>query len=96
MHSIAIISFTVATNAFCEGEGWVSYKDEKCFKLIQQFATRQEAVDICKGESLNQTNGDYPILASVKTVEEQTFLSKYLFETEAIEVNVWLGVQNVR
>lgn len=72
------------------GLGWISYRDEKCFKLIRKWTTRDDAVFICKSERL-PTDTETPSLVTVNSIDEQTFLTKLMFANS--ELNVWIGAR---
>lgn len=80
-------------DAECEGTDWVTYRDLKCFKLIKQFATREQAVALCAKEQISASESHPPILATVKSEDEQTFLTRYLFTDSAVKSSVWLGAK---
>ena len=54
--------------AYC-GENWFSYKDEKCFKVIKLFATRDQAETICNQEYF-RTDSVAPTLVLIKSATE--------------------------
>ena len=80
------------TSAYCGGNDWVPYKDEKCFKISEKLATRDEAETICNQEYF-RTDSVAPTLASIKSAAEQEYLTKFIFETSGVDNNVWIGAK---
>jgi hypothetical protein len=72
--------------------GWVSYKDEKCVKLIKVWATHDEAEEICNNERL-QADSFLPRLVSIKSTAEEEYLIEFVFVTSGIKINVWIGAK---
>src|SRR5690606_22297280 len=80
------------TGSQCEGEGWIPFKDEKCFKLFEEWMTREKAQILCANAKL-LSDPNPPVLATVETEEEQQFLNSYIYETSQVETNVWIGAK---
>ena len=80
------------TSAYCGGNDWVPYKDEKCFKIIEKLATHDEAETICNQEYF-RTNSVTPTLVSIKSAAEQEYLTKFVFETSGVVNSVWIGAK---
>lgn len=82
--------------SLCSGENWISFED-KCFKLIEKQATREEAEQLCIKEHWNtDDNSLVPTLASIKSTAEQTFLTTFVFKKSGVESNVWIGAKRKR
>lgn len=77
------------------GPNWVKYADEKCYRLVKQLVSWNDAANICESinGALNQTvtTANKTILATIKSEEEQAFIQKWLYEKELIHDFVWLG-----
>ncbi len=68
---------------------WQQYKGEKCVKIINTEKTLSfdDAVKAC----LQADNASY--LLTIHSKEEQDFISEFLFKTNKIVENVWLGLK---
>ncbi len=68
---------------------WQQYKDEKCVKILgaDKILSFDDAVKAC----LQADNGSY--LLTMHSKEEQDFISEFLFKTNKIVENVWLGLK---
>jgi hypothetical protein len=76
----------------CYGKEWVAYKDEKCFKLIEENVERDKAEENCnKGFFKNDLF--IPTLVSIKSAAEQQFLTKFVFDISGAVENVWIGAK---
>ena len=64
---------------------WVTYKDEKCFKMIKSVMPESDAIESCKKKYESK-------LASIKTKDESDFMTNYL-KTQSIADNVWIGIK---
>ncbi len=84
------ISDTTAT--YCDGSEWVAYEDEKCFKFVNKFTTRDNAEEICDQQRL-KTDSYNPTLVSIKSESEQKYLTKYLFDLQNVKETVWIGAK---
>lgn len=89
-----VLSFEVDANFSCPGENWIAYKDEKCFKLIKTFTNGNQARTLCQGEKLHDDQLA-PTLASIHSAEEQEFLNNFIFKTNKLQSNVWIGLKQV-
>ncbi len=80
--------------SFCGSGGWVAFTDEKCFKLVNQLVTHEEAEQICNNEArASPASNLLPTLVSIKSLEEQQFLERYLFvESGAVEP-IWISAK---
>jgi hypothetical protein len=67
---------------------WVSYKEEKCFKIFDKAGLQsyEDAEKTCQ----KQENGSS--LITIRFLEEQEFISNF-FKTNKIADNVWIGVK---
>jgi hypothetical protein len=77
----------------CGDENWVTYKDEKCFKLIDDFKTRDEAEKICN--QLLYTDLSIPTLVSIKSTAEQDYLNEFLYNQLKIVDTVWIAAKRL-
>jgi hypothetical protein len=68
---------------------WQQYEGQKCVKIIDADKTLSfdDAVKAC----LQADNGSY--LLTIHSKEEQDFISEFLFKTNKIVENVWLGLK---
>jgi len=72
---------------------WVQYKEEKCFKIIgESTQTNVEALNICRAQNLNFQDFS-ATLVTIQSLEEQEFLTNYLFKTKQVVENVWLNMK---
>jgi hypothetical protein len=69
--------------------GWIPFGDSKCFKVLESVVTQSEAARLCAEE--DGSEGDVPKLAIIHSEAEQSFLSKYVFETLGLVDNLWIG-----
>jgi len=79
------------TLTYCDGSGWVAYKDEKCFKLIKKWATFDEAEIICNQE-YSRTDSYSRTLVLIKSSAEQEYLTNFVFDSPYSN-NVWIGAK---
>jgi len=77
----------------CAGTGWIAFKDEKCFKLIQIFAAKSLAEELCHQQVIG--NESEPGLVAPKYAAEQEFLTQCIFNVSSVESNVWIGASKV-
>ncbi len=66
---------------------WETYKDEKCFKVLDKVGTEEEAEKICSQQENNST------LITIHSKDEQDFLSNLLFKTHKVVDAVWIGAK---
>ncbi len=68
---------------------WQQYEGQKCVKIVDADKTLSfdDAVKAC----LQADNGSY--LLTIHSKEEQDFISEFLFKTNKIVENVWLGLK---
>ncbi len=68
---------------------WQQFKEEKCVKILgaEKLMSFDEAEKAC----LQADNGSY--LLTVHSKEEQDFISEFLFKTNKIVENGWLGLK---
>ncbi len=86
-------SIPLAENSFppCGENGWVAYKDEKCFKIFpNEVRNRDEAEGKCKEERFQSI---IPSLVIIKSEAEQEFLNNLIFNTSGSVDNVWIGAK---
>lgn len=69
---------------------WTVYSSEKCVKIFDIGP-----VDIEKAEAVCRDVGpeDHSRLVTIKTMQEQQFLSEFVFEKNKVVDNVWLGIK---
>jgi hypothetical protein len=69
---------------------WEAYKDEKCIKIFDEskLFTLEDAEKSCS----EADNGSS--ILTVYSIEEQDFVSEFLFKTHKIVDNIWLGLKN--
>lgn len=67
------------------------------FPLKTNVTTREGAENLCNEEYLS-TDDDalIPIIASIKSAAEQSFLAEFVFETSGVESNVWIGGKRIK
>ena len=65
-------------------DGWEPFKDEKCFQVMPGG---QQTYDAAKGICTEHN----ATLATIKSAEEQGFITKLLFESHKIVDEVWIG-----
>lgn len=93
--SFIVFVFVFVTNNFFAGAdslcglNWVPYKTEKCFQLIQKVSNWQESKDLCHQIDQEYDSG----LATIKSKDEDQFLSNYLFREIKLVDNVWIGAR---
>jgi len=85
-------SITEDSRSPCGDSSWVTYKDEKCFKLIDDFKTYDKAKEICN-QQLLYTDSSTPTLVSIKSTAEQEYLNKFLFEKMQVMETVWIAAK---
>jgi hypothetical protein len=68
---------------------WQQFKDEKCVKIVGAEITL--SFDDAEKACLQADNGSY--LLTMHSKEEQDFISEFLFKTNKIVENVWLGLK---
>lgn len=73
----------------CEGEGWIPYSNIKCFKLIKQYVPKPLANQICGSVAL-PTEAYPPRLASIRSEEEQEFITELLTNITKSAINIWI------
>ncbi|XP_037051404.1 uncharacterized protein LOC119085197 [Bradysia coprophila] len=84
-----LIYFSITTvqgaerNSRCD-TGWIPLEDEKCVRLFETFATREQAEDVC------QTHGG--TLVAVMSEEHQRVLTELVLNSSNA-INVWIGAQ---
>jgi len=66
---------------------WISYRDQKCVKLIDKIDTFQIATEVCQKEDPAAT------LLTLESKREQDFFENLLFNTFGVENSVWLNGQ---
>ncbi len=76
------------TDSQC-GDNWQHYKDEKCVQIIG--AQNTLSFDEAEKQCLQADNGSS--LLTIHSKEEQDFISEFLFKTNKIVENVWLGLK---
>jgi hypothetical protein len=69
---------------------WEPFKDEKCFKIMDKagLQTYDNAIKTCEQE--DQTSN----LLSIRSLREQEFLNKFLFVTNEVVDEIWIGLKN--
>jgi hypothetical protein len=76
--------------AGCEvGDGWISYKNEKCYKIFDDLATRVNADEKCSSQV--SQSGEVAQVLTIRSKAEQEFLTRFIFQESEIFDNVWLG-----
>jgi hypothetical protein len=81
------LGITMAADSPC-GD-WESYKDDKCFKIIDEtLRNYDDAEKTCNQQENSAT------LVIIRSKDEQDFLSNLLFKTHKVIDNVWIGVKN--
>ncbi len=71
------------------GADWEQYKDEHCYKLLDNVGLQSYS----NAENVCQTNN--ATLVSIHYAEEQNFLSNYIFTKKKAVDNVWIGAKFV-
>ncbi len=82
------VSFSAIYSSLC-GD-WTQYKDEKCVKILdkEKLVFFEEAEKSC----LQADNGSS--ILTIHSKEEQEFISEFLFNTNKIVENVWIGLKS--
>jgi hypothetical protein len=88
---LAFLRFLIpVVQAGCEvDDGWVSYKNEKCYKIFDDLATRVNADEKCSSEV--SQSGEVAQVLTIRSKAEQEFLTRFIFQESEIFDNVWLG-----
>lgn len=91
---IFLVVKSVPIDTIC-GPNWVKYADEKCYRLVKELVSWNDAVKVCENidGALNQTvtSANKTSLATIKSEEEQAFIQKWLYEEQLIYDFVWIG-----
>jgi Lectin C-type domain len=68
---------------------WEPFKEEKCFKIFEKVGLQsyEEASKICKDNDSS--------LVSIRSQEEQQFLTNLLFSKSKLVENVWIGAKYI-
>lgn len=61
-------------------------------KLFTSFATRQQAENFCSGER-SASDPSVPSLVSIRSLDEQRFLTEYIFNSSDASNRIWIGAQ---
>lgn len=75
----------------CGGNGWIAYKSEKCFKLIEKHTSRDKSAEVCGQQGL-ENDLFASTLASINSLDEQDFLIKNILGS-SITDHVWIGAK---
>lgn len=69
---------------------WDAYRDEKCLKIIDgTLRTYDDAIKTCQ-----QQNGGSSLI-SIRSLEEQEFISNHLFKTHKVVDTVWIEAKYI-
>jgi hypothetical protein len=77
----------VSTNSF-SCEDWIQYKNEKCIKIFD----KEKLVSFNEAEKTCFNLGYGSSILTIHSKKEQEFISQFLFETNKIVDNVWIGL----
>ncbi len=68
---------------------WEPYKEEKCFKIFDKegLQTYTDAEKTCHQQESSSS------LISIRSFEEQEFISNLLFKTHKVVDNIWIGAK---
>jgi len=86
--SLAFVGADINSN--CDGDNWIAYGNEKCFKLVKNHVSRDQAEEVCNKLGL-VTDASVPTLASIHSPDEYEFLTKHVFNSS--DSNIWIGAK---
>lgn len=86
-------AFGEDASTLCGDATWTLYRDLKCIKYIDQLTTYEGALEVCR--RVIGTNDSSPLI-TIKSAEEQAFVTKLLFQDHQVIENVWLGAERGR
>ncbi len=89
MNQKKFLATSLTDNETSPCDDWHQYKDEKCFLILDNnmLFTFEEAKELCKTEAEGSS------LIVIHSMEELEFLSEYLFESQGIANEVWIGLK---
>lgn len=87
---VLFLKLVAFANSSCK-KGWQKFENEKCYKLFNDFLTWDEAIAKC--QSLENVSNS--TMLTIKSVEEQDFIQKWLFIQKEVSDNVWLGARRI-
>lgn len=70
------------------GNDWISYRKEKCFKLIRVPLMHSDAEAICKNHGIMA--GSTATIASINSAAEREFLLKNVIDS-SVSQNIWIN-----
>jgi len=75
----------------CPTGDWVPYSDYKCFKLIKSYTDGNGVESVCRAEGNGTSQAVFP--ATIRTQEEQDFITNFVFNESSVEINFWFGLK---
>ncbi len=82
---MSLVDESIAADSPC-GD-WEPYKEEKCFKVLDEVGAEEEAEKICRKQENRST------LITIHSKDEQDFLSNLLFKSHKVVDTVWIGAK---